>query len=52
MQKPYINHALHIVLTLITGGFWLFIYVPLLIDYSNKMRQYNAWVASFGGHQY
>ncbi len=28
--KP-LNHKLHIVLSVLTGGFWLFVYIPLLV---------------------
>lgn len=27
------NHALHIVLTLLTGGLWLLVYIPLAISH-------------------
>ena len=42
MKKPYLNHALHIILTLLTGGLWLFVYIPLLINHGHKMKVYNA----------
>lgn len=42
MQKPYVNHVLHIILTILTGGLWLFVYIPILISYSGKMKEWNA----------
>ena len=30
-RKPKLNHMLHIILSIVTGGVWLFVYVPLLI---------------------
>lgn len=31
-----INHPLHIVLSLLTGGFWLFVYLYLLLTEANS----------------
>lgn len=42
MTKPYCNHGLHIVLTVLTGGLWLFVYVPVLMKHGNEMKAYNA----------
>lgn len=41
MQKPYCNHALHIILTFLTGGLWLFVYVPILLKHGNETKVYN-----------
>ena len=30
-RKPKLNHVLHIILSILTGGLWLIVYVPLLI---------------------
>ena len=30
-RKPKLNHPLHIILSILTGGLWLIVYVPLLI---------------------
>lgn len=42
MPKPYCNHALHIILSIVTGGLWLFIYIPILIEHGSKMKRYRA----------
>lgn len=31
-KKPKINHGLHIVLSVLTGGFWLIVYLILLMN--------------------
>lgn len=33
-DKYYVNHALHIILTILTGGLWLIVYIPLLLKQS------------------
>ena len=30
-RRPKLNHPLHIILTILTGGIWLLVYIPLLI---------------------
>lgn len=38
--KP-VNHPLHIILSILTLGFWLLVYVPiLLVNGSRKKREY------------
>lgn len=37
-KKGNINHALHIVLSLITGGLWLIVYLILLMSGSSKPK--------------
>jgi len=37
-MRPF-NHALHIILSLFTGGFWLLVYIPLYI-FRNKQMYY------------
>lgn len=36
--RPF-NHALHIILSLFTGGFWLLVYIPLYIFRNKQMYQ-------------
>lgn len=38
-QPAYVNHALHLVLCLVTGGLWLFVYIPILVKHSAEMKQ-------------
>ena len=33
MQKPRPGHVTHLLLTVLTCGLWLFVYVPLLVRY-------------------
>lgn len=35
-KKPKVNHALHIILTLITGGAWIIVYLFLVLGKGNK----------------
>ena len=35
--KP-VNHALHIILTVLTLGGWLFVYIPILIVNGHKAK--------------
>ena len=35
--KP-VNHALHIILSILTLGAWLFVYVPILIVHGHKAK--------------
>lgn len=40
--KP-VNHVLHIILTILTAGIWLIVYIPILIaDGSRKKKAYNT----------
>lgn len=41
MPKP-VNHILHLILSVLTGGLWLFVYVPLLIRYGRRNKAYVA----------
>lgn len=41
MPKP-VNHILHIILSIITGGLWLFVYVPILIRAGRRNKAYVA----------
>ena len=39
-QEPlYVNHALHIILTFLTGGLWLIVYIPILLAKSKEQKQ-------------
>lgn len=38
--KPYLNHGLHILLTILSAGLWLFFYIPLLILHGNQQKRY------------
>lgn len=42
VSKPYINHPLHVVLSFLTVGFWLFVYVPLLMLHGSLQKRYLA----------
>ena len=44
-EPPPVNHALHIVLALLTGGLWLIPYAIILIDHGSRVkaaRRYDA----------
>lgn len=43
MPKP-VNHILHIILSVLTGGLWLFVYIPILIRYGRRNKAYAAAV--------
>jgi hypothetical protein len=36
MTKPKINHVLHLILTLVTLGVWVFVWITLAIVHSGK----------------
>lgn len=36
---PPVNHALHIVLSILTAGLWLFVYAVVLIMHGRKVKQ-------------
>ena len=38
-ERPGVNHALHIVLTLLTLGFWLPVYAVILIAQSARTKR-------------
>ena len=38
MSDNYINHPLHIILTILTGGIWLIVYIPILLKESGRHR--------------
>lgn len=42
-QQPIVvpgpNHLLHIILSVLTGGLWLIIYVPILIRAGRRQKQ-------------
>lgn len=44
MPKP-VNHILHIILSVLTGGLWLLVYIPILIRYGRRNKAYVAAVA-------
>jgi len=39
MDTPKVNHALHIVLSILTAGFWLPIYAIILIVNGSKAKR-------------
>lgn len=38
--RPHTNHRLHLVLTVLTGGFWAFVWLPLAALHGRKKRQF------------
>lgn len=42
-QQPIVvpgpNHLLHIILSILTGGLWLIIYIPILIRAGRRQKQ-------------
>jgi hypothetical protein len=38
-QPMYLNHPLHIILSILTGGLWLLVYVPMLIQQGREAKQ-------------
>jgi hypothetical protein len=39
MSDYYVNHPLHIILCLLTGGLWLIVYIPLLLKQGEVRKQ-------------
>jgi hypothetical protein len=37
--RPHTNHRLHLILTLLTGGVWAFVWVPLAVRQARRKRQ-------------
>lgn len=38
--RPHTNHRLHLILTVLTGGFWAFMWLPLAVLRGRKKRQF------------
>lgn len=36
--KP-VNHALHVILTILTAGAWLLVYVPILLVHGHRAKK-------------